>query len=198
MRSATGGRSTCRAWSSLRWSCSMRSSSSSNPRRSRPSRSRSIRPPSSIVRTWATDWRSSRADAPRAPARRGRRRHRARLPRAHRPVSSERKAALDACERQQGARSLVSLRAADRGLQGRRQDLRDRRPRAHAAAGDAEVRPRARRGAARRARRHHRGLPHEQAPLDHRDARRQPAADDDRGADRGLVRPRRAAQRPTR
>ena len=44
-----------------------------------------------------------------------------------------------------------------------------------------------------RARRDHPGLPHEQAPLDHGDARRQPRADDDRGADRGLVRPRRAA-----
>ena len=113
---------------------------------------------------------------PRPPARRGCRRDRARLPGADRPVSARRDAALAACARQEGA-ELTFPFGEQTAVYKVERARSSRSPGSSTAAADhAQVRPRARRGAALRARRDPPGLPHEQAPLDHGDARRQPAA----------------------
>src|SRR5918994_2870318 len=88
-------------------------------------------------------------------------------------------------------RGDVPLRAEHDRLQGPREDLRDRRARRRAALGQPEVRARAGRAAARRPRGDHAGLPPQQAPLEHRAGRRQPARAPRARHGRGLLRPRR-------
>ena len=155
-------------------SCSMRCTRSSIPRRSRRSRSRSIPPSSASCARWADRLELVARRRHRPAARRGRRGHRARLPRAHRAVSAEREAALDACARQDGAELVIPFgpQIAVFKIAGKIFAIVGLER--LAAADHAQVRPRARRGAARRARGDRPRLPHEQAPLDHGDARRQP------------------------
>ena len=87
----------------------------------------------------------------RPAARRGRGGHRARLPEAHRAVSTEQTAAFEACERQDGAERTFPFGPQVTVFKIAGKIFAFVGARAHARADHAQVRPRARRDAARRA-----------------------------------------------
>src|SRR5687767_989359 len=86
-------------------------------------------------------------------------------------------------------RGDLPLRAADHGVQGAREDLRHRRARRRPAVDQPQVRAGAGAAAAPRALRGHARLPPQQAALEHRARRRQPARAAPARFGRGLLRP---------